>query len=248
MVPAERDGMTQHRKMARYSVIIPAYNEEENIEPLVDDLLKTLRGYDAEVVIVDDNSGDRTREISEKLGRENKNVQVIRRKTGPRGMGHTLMEGTQKASGEYVIWVMGDRSDRLETIKDMIGVAEYGADMVIASRYMKGGSRGELDADKAFFGSTYTAIARAIFGLPVHDITNAFRLIRKNVLKDVKTESGDFAISPELAIKAHMKGYKIREVPTTYYNRRAGQTKFKLFKMGARYVSLYALKLTYNTK
>jgi dolichol-phosphate mannosyltransferase len=138
---------------------------------------------------------------------------------------------------------MGDRSDKLETIKGMLGKLDEGFDLVMASRYMSGGSRGELEVDKAMYGSMYTSLTRMVFGIPVHDITNAFRGFRKSVLDKVKLESGDFAISPEFAIKAQLAGFRLGEVPTTYFNRRAGQTNFKILKMGLRYLSLFRYRL-----
>ncbi|MFH1055304.1 MAG: glycosyltransferase [Candidatus Altiarchaeota archaeon] len=234
--------------MVKYSVIIPAYNEDDNLTPLVENLLGVISDDDWEIVIVDDNSSDKTPEICDKLVKSNPRIRCIHRRRGDNGMGYALIEGTRSSRGEYVIWVMADRSDKLDIIGEMVGKLDRGYDMVMASRYMRGGSRGELGTDKAIYGSTYTRLARLIFRIPIHDITNAYRGFQREVFDHAMPEAGDFSISPEFAIKAHMNGYKLGEIPTTYFNRRFGKTKFNLIRMGIRYVSLFALRLTYKSR
>lgn len=223
------------------SIVIPAHNEEGNLELLINDLLKLRsdKNLDCEIVIVDDNSSDNTGKIADEFSKKFTDIMVIHRKKGNNGMGFALIEGTKKARGKNIIWVMGDRSDDLSTIPRIIDKINKGFDMVLGSRYMKGGSKGDLAIDKALLSSGYTFISRLIFGIPVHDITNAFRGFRKEIFNNIKPESGDFAISPEFSIKAHMKGYKLGEIPTRYFNRKIGRTKFKMLKMGLRYVGLF---------
>ena len=229
----------------KVSIVIPAYNEKDNLPPLMEDITEKVRVSDYEIIVVDDHSSDDTPKICEKLKEKYPNLTVIRRKKGKNGMGYALMDGSKKAVGEYIFWVMGDRSDKLESINEMVEKLDGGLDIVMASRYMPGGSRGELEVDKAVYGSTYTRLAKIFFGIPVHDITNAYRGFRKEILDKLDIKSGDFAISPEFAIKSAIKGYKMGEVPTTYFNRRAGVTKFNILKMGLRYLSLFRLKFTY---
>jgi glycosyltransferase involved in cell wall biosynthesis len=223
----------------KLTVVIPAHNEEGNIAPITDAVLQMFsrHGLDAELVIVDDNSTDRTKKISDSLARKHRNVSVIHRNESP-GMGNALKAGTNKAHGKYVAWVMGDRCDNIETIPKMVRKLDSGYDMVFGSRYMAGGSSGDLDRFKALSSSGYTVIARLVFGFRVHDITNAFRAFRKSVFSEVEIESEDFAISPEFAIKAHLAGFRLGEVPTTYHNRVFGKTKFRMMQMGLRYFGL----------
>ncbi len=219
------------------SIVIPAFNEEKNIPPLIDSLTNLINKerWNAEIVIVDDNSKDLTGKISDEIARKNKYVKVIHRKTGNNGMGFALRDGTYYAKGKYIIWTMADRSDKLETFPKILKKLKQGYDMVFGSRYMKGGSRGELDLLKAFLSSTYTRLCRVLFGIKVHDITNAFRGFKKELSENIKLESGDYAISPEFAIKAHLKKYRLGEVPTSYNFRKEGTPKFKISKMFFRY-------------
>ncbi len=225
------------------SIVIPAHNEEGNIAALIESLmeLRDKQKWECEVIIVDDNSTDNTGKIADRFATQYKNINVIHRKEGNNGMGHALIEGTRKAMGDIVIWTMADLSDNLDTIHELVkNLRLY--DIVFCSRYIKNGSRGDLGLDKAILSSGYTTMARLVFGIKVHDITNAFRGFRKEVFNKVVLEAGDFAISPEFAIKAHLNGFKLGEVPTTYRNRTAGKTKFSMLKMGIRYISLLKLR------
>ncbi|MFH0863357.1 MAG: glycosyltransferase [Candidatus Altiarchaeota archaeon] len=232
----------------KLSVVVPAYNEEDNLHPLVNDILEALGDGPSEIILVDDNSSDGTADLCDNLAASNPRISCIHRRKGDNGMGYALIEGSRAAKGEYVVWVMADRSDNLVSIREIVKKLDEGFDMVVASRYMSGGSRGELGIDKAMYGSTYTKLARLIFGLPIHDATNAYRGFRRKILEKAKIESGDFAISPEFAIKAHLAGFRLSEVPTTYFDRRAGQPKFNMLRMGLRYVSLFRLRLGYRRK
>ena len=216
------------------SIVVPAHHEEKNIGLLINDLLKLKNIWD-ELIIVHDNGIDDTGKIADEFSRRFNEITVIHRKKGVRGIGSALKEGTERASGDVVIWVMCDRSDDLNTIPRMIDKIEQGYDMVIGSRYMKGGSRGGLPAHKAVLGIVYSSLSRIKFGLKVRDVTNAFRGFKKTVFEDVDLESEDFSISPEFSIKAHLKGYKVGEVPTIYYRRRVGKPKFGLIDMGMKY-------------
>jgi len=220
------------------SIIIPAYNEEENLPFLLDDLL-SLKLKDTEIIIVNDNSKDKTPEIAERYSKKYKNISVINRTKGNNGMGFALVEGTKKAKGEIIVWLMADRCDNLETIPRMINKIKSGSDMVFGSRYMKGGSIGDNSKIKALLSGGYTFVASILFRFKVHDIGNAFRAFRKEVFNAVTLNRMDFSISPEFAIKAHILGFKLGEVPTSYTRRKEGVSKFKILKMGWEDVKLF---------
>ena len=185
------------------SIVVPAHNEEaglgEHISK-VQNLLKK-RKIAAEIVLVNDNSTDNTGLVCGKLARKYKNVRVIHRKSDP-GMGGALMLGTKHARGDIVVWLMGDISDDLNAIPKFIENIESGQDMVIASRYIKGGDPGNLQPMKKFFSKSFSVLSRILVGVPVHDVTYAYRAFRKNVASASKLESKNFAISPEFTLKA----------------------------------------------
>lgn len=230
------------------SFVIPLHNEEKNCRPGINRIVKFAQKnrLKYEIIPVDDRSSDKTRAILKGLASNNKNIKPIFRKDdgSEKGntMGKALITGTENASGKICIWTMGDLADSTDTYKDIIAKLSNGFDMVFGSRYMYGGSRGNLDVLKAFLSSSGTGLARFLFGIPVHDITNAFRGFKKNIFTAIKLEESGFAISPEFAIKAHLAGFKLGEVPTTYTNRVEGVSNFKLFQMTKSYLILY-LKL-----
>lgn len=214
------------------SLIVPARNEEDNILATVKRLEELP--FEKEIIIVDDNSTDATGKICDSLYPM---VKTIHRKENP-GMGSALKDGTKIANGKIVIWIMADLSDDLSSVPKFIEKIHNGADIVFGSRYMKGGSSGDLDPVKAFLSSTFTLLTRGLFGIPVHDITNSFRAFRREILDKVNPVSGDFSIAPEMALKAHMMGFKLEEVPTTYATRKKGKPKMKVFKTSMKYFLL----------
>ncbi len=229
----------------KISFVIPFHNEEKNAGPMIEQVAAYAKGqhWDFEVVPVDDRSTDKTKHVLETYAKRWKFVHPVYRDADSEHLGNTmgksLVLGTKKSLGDIIIWTMGDRADQPKTYGEIVKKINNGFDMVIGSRYMPGGSRGNLDPIKAFFSSFGTIIARFLFNVPSHDITNAFRGFRKEVLTNIKPRSPGYAISPEFAIRAHLIGYAIGEVPTTYYNRIEGTSSFKLFHMIIAYLAVY---------
>ncbi|MBI2010589.1 MAG: glycosyltransferase [Candidatus Chisholmbacteria bacterium] len=227
------------------SFVIPFHNEEDNVGPMLERVLKfgEQHRWRFEVVPINDRSNDKTGEILKRYKTRHKNIHPISRHDGGElgnTMGQALKLGTKNAHGRIIIWTMGDLSDDTKTYEAIVAKIQTGLDMVFGSRYMPGGSPGNLSFLKAFLSANGTLLARILFGVPVHDITNAFRGFRKNVFSTLNLASTGFDISPEFAIKAHQAGFKLGEVPTVYTNRERGIPKFKLWKMTRTYLSVYA--------
>lgn len=223
----------------KISLIIPTFNEKENIGNTLISLSEFLEKnkINYEIIVVDDGSLDGTIEFVKKISSKNKKIKLIVRTQNP-GFGFSLIDGSKNASGEIVIWIMGDLSDDFNNIPKMIKKINEGFDMVIGSRNISGGSRGDQSKLKAFGSEKYSALAKILFNLPVYDITNAFRAFKKELIHNVRLENGDFSISPEFAIKSHIAKYRLAEIPTVYKDRKHGEAKTKLFKMGAKYYFL----------
>lgn len=207
-----------------------------------------------EIIPIDDRSTDKTKEILLSLKNQFKDIvkPVFRKKdTEEKGntMGKALIEGTRKATGDYIIWTMGDLADDTKSYGEIFKKLTEGYDIVFGSRYMPGGSRGNLDPLKAFLSSWGTILAKLLFGIPVHDITNAFRGFNKTVFQSINLTSSGFSISPEFAIKAHLSGFKLGEIPTLYTNRKEGISSFKIYSMTISYLKTYIeLFLEYKIK
>jgi dolichol-phosphate mannosyltransferase len=229
----------------KVSFIIPFHNEEKNSPLMLERVLKYAiqKKLDFEIIPVDDRSTDKTSQILKEYSRINRAIKPVFRlkdnDTKGNTMGKALIEGTKIAKGNLIIWTMGDMADDTKTYGEIIIKLNKGYDMVFGSRYMPGGSRGNLDPLKAFLSSWGTLLSRFMFGIMVHDITNAFRGFKKEVFENISLKSSGFSISPEFAIKAHLNGYKLGEVPTVYTNRVEGVSNFKLYNMTKSYLTLF---------
>jgi len=223
--------------MEKISIVIPANNEEENLGILLEKLLafEKQNGLLFDVLIVNDGSLDKTGEVAESFAVREERLSVIHNRGTAQGMGSALKRGTRMTRTPVVVWLMGDLSDDLNTIPRMCEKMEEGYDVVVASRYMQGGSSGDLSAIKSFLSRSYSFFMRKVFHIPVHDINNAFRGFRREVFENVHLECDDFAISPEFIIKANRVKYRIGEVPTIYANRKMGKNKFRILRMMFRY-------------
>jgi glycosyltransferase involved in cell wall biosynthesis len=230
----------------KVSFVIPFHNEEKNCPKMmkrVAEYAKKNRLH-FEIIPVDDRSNDNTKKIIKDFAHKFSYIHPVYRKNSHdeegNTMGKALIEGTRAACGEYIIWTMGDLADDTDTYGEIIKKLEQGYELVFGSRYMPGGSRGNLDPLKAFLSSWGTVLSRLLFGVKVHDITNAFRGFKKKIFVKVSLSSSGFSISPEFAIKAHLAGFKLGEVPTVYTNRVEGLSNFKIFKMTKNYISTFA--------
>jgi len=220
------------------------YNEEGNASRILERMINNIEKWEGEyeLITVDDNSTDKTPQILQGYRDKFNCISLVTKRDNTRGMGAALIEGMKRATGEVIVWVMGDLSDDLNKIPEMVKKIGDGYDIVFASRYMKGGSSGDLGWLKAFLSSRFTVFGRIFFGVRVHDITNAFRALRAELAEKIKLEYMDFGISPELAIKAHILGYRLAEVPCSYKTRTAGKTKFKIARMVLKYLTLLKYK------
>ncbi len=239
----------------KVSFVIPFHNEEKNVTSMLDQVCKYAlsqrKKWDFELIPINDRSDDRTAEVINAYAGKNKRVRPVHRPKDDDAKGNTmgkaLLAGSEKAGGEVIVWTMGDRADDPETYGKIVEKIQSGFDLVFGSRYMLGGTWGSLDPTKAYLSSNGTVLAKLLFGIMVHDITNAFRGFRSDLLYRLRLDSPGFAISPEFAIKAHLAGYRLGEVPTVYYDRVEGVSNFKLWQMSVEYLTLYA-KLFVGTK
>jgi len=224
----------------KVSIIVPAHNEEENLPVLMKRLMPIAQKIgDSEILLVDDHSDDSTPRLCDEFEKKYMFVRALHRKTGERGMGFTLKYGTAAAKGQIIVWTMADLSDDPNVILKLVERIDSGADMVFGSRYMKGGTSGDLSPFKRFVSWGFTFASMLFVGIRVHDTTNAFRAFKKEVFEKVQPQYGDFGISPEFALKAHIAGYKLEEVPASYATRTKGVAQFKMLKMAIRYFGIF---------
>jgi len=162
------------------------------------------------------------------------------RNTLGRGALNAMKSGLRAAAAPYVLITMGDGSDDPRDIDAMYRLARDGADVVAGSRYVRGGRQDGGPVLKRTMSRTAGLSLHWLGGLPIHDATSNFRLYSKRLLNQVTIESqGGFELGLELTVKAYRLGMRVAEVPTTWRDRTAGESRFQLRKWLPRYLHWY---------
>lgn len=209
-------------------VVLPTYDEADNLERLVDEVLKRLP-ESRRLLVVDDNSPDGTGDIADRLAAERDDVSVLHREH-KEGLGPAYIAGFRKAldgGADLVLTMDADFSHDPAHIPDLLGAAR-GADLVIGSRYVPGGDINEWGPIRRFIsrgGSTY---ARVTLGLGVRDLTGGFKVIRRAVLQAIDLDtitSRGYAFQVETTYRAIKAGFRVVEVPIVFSDRRVGTSK-----------------------
>lgn len=212
----------------RVSVVVPTYNERENIEPLVTQLLALPTGV--EVIVVDDNSPDGTGEVADRLAAEHEGRVSVIHRAGKLGLGTAYIAGFQKAladGADLVCSMDADFSHDPQYIPAMVEKAEQGYDLVIGSRYVRGGGSTQTLNRKLFSWGANT-ITRVLLGLQAHDTTAGFRCYRGEVLQSLDLddiESSGYSFLFEMLYRVERQGWKVGEVPIMFEDRRLGRSK-----------------------
>lgn len=233
---------TKSQPLELLSIIIPARNEEGALPSTVEHLHLELRlnGIPHEIVVVDDGSTDNTWSVLQEIkGR----VPVLKpiKNSGQNGFGRALAFGMRQASGDAVVIMMADESDDARDVVKYWKGLNDGWDCIFGSRFMKGG--GVIDYPRFKLGLNRLAnlFIRVLFGVPLNDITNAFKAYRMTVIRGCEPLiSPHFNLTVELPLKAIVRGYSWTVVPITWRNRRFGVAKLKIKEMGSRYFFIVA--------
>ncbi len=216
------------------TIIIPVYNEGENIKTAVESIERDVK-YPYTINVIYDFDEDNTIEPAKNL-----NVNLVKNKYG-RGVLNAIKTGLESVQTEFAIVTMADLSDPAYVMNNMIDSAiKNNADIVCGSRYMLGGGQVGGPLIKKLMSMWAGLSLHYLAGLPVHDATNSFKLYRKSFLDSVTIEStGGFELGLELLVKAYKNGNKITEVPTIWHDRTAGKSNFKLIEWLPKYLKWY---------
>lgn len=219
--------------------MVPVYNEGENAAETLRGIVGQTRTRPLEVLVVHDFDEDTTVPVVQRLQAEMPELKLYRNRIG-RGVLNAIKAGLGAAAAPYVLVTMGDASDDPKDIDAMYALAAGGADVVAGSRYMRGGRQLGGPLLKRTLSRGAGLSLHWIGGLPVHDATSNFRLYSRRLLDRVTIEStGGFELGIELTVKAYLLGMKIAEVPTTWRDRTAGTSRFKLWQWLPRYLHWY---------
>jgi dolichyl-phosphate beta-glucosyltransferase len=214
------------------SVIIPAYNEEKRLPKTLREISDYLRkqNFESEIIVVSDGSTDRTCEVVEGVKSEIKNLELICEKIN-RGKGYGVKIGMLNARGKYRLFTDADNSTPISEIEKFWPEFEKGADVVIASRDIKGAI---LDPPQPLFrrfvGEVFKYLRKIIVGLwEVQDTQCGFKCFKGETAEKIfpKCEIERFAFDPEILLLAKKMGFKIKEVPVYWKNDLGSKVKFK---------------------
>ena len=220
------------------SIVLPVYNEGEAVVPVLRALSAGV-STPHELVVVYDFDGDTTVPVIAELASELPRLRGLRNDLG-RGVLNAMKAGIAGTAAPYVLISMADGSDEPHIVDAMVALARQGADVVAASRYMRGGHQLGGPPLKRLMSRTAGLTLHWFARVPTHDPTNNFKLYSRRFLESVTIESkAGFELALELTVKATVAGYRIAELPTTWRDRTAGQSNFRLREWLPHYIRWY---------
>jgi dolichol-phosphate mannosyltransferase len=228
--------------------VMPVYNEGSNIAGALAELYRNVP-LAKRVLIVYDFDEDDTVPVVRGLVADYPGVELVRNSLG-RGVVNAVRAGIAATTAEVVVITMADLSDDVAVVPRMVElIRDQGYDIVCASRYMRGGRQIGGPRLKGLMSRVAGISLHWLAGLPTHDATNAFRAYRRDLLAEFPIESrGGFAYSLEITAKAYAAGRRITEVPSTWHDRSAGQSRFRLRAWLPHYLRWYFYALTHRPR
>jgi len=208
-------------------VIIPTYNERENIEPMIEKLLGLPYGLD--VLVVDDNSPDGTAAIVEEWRKKSERVHLLRR-PGKMGLGSAYREGFRFAldrGAEYIFEMDADFSHDPGAIGEFLSAVQD-ADIVLGSRYLNGVTVVNWPLSRLILSYSANVYTRLVTGLPLADATGGYKCFRRRALEGIRLDrvtSEGYSFQIEMSFRCWKRGFRIKEIPILFVDRRAGVSK-----------------------
>ncbi|OHA05802.1 MAG: hypothetical protein A3I44_01865 [Candidatus Sungbacteria bacterium RIFCSPLOWO2_02_FULL_51_17] len=232
--------------MQKTVIVIPTYNERDNLRPLIEGVF-SLGLPNIQVVVVDDNSPDGTRALAEELAKTYP-LLIIHRKVKT-GIGAAYVEAFQTILNDpqkpdYIIQMDADLSHDPRTIPAMLAHAEK-YDVVLGSRYITGGAIVNWDLTRRLISRFGNFYARTVLWLPYRDLTGGFKCFRREVLEHIdlaSVSSVGYCFQIETTLKAHRKNYRITEIPISFTERRVGASKFKASIMLESFMKVFFMR------
>ena len=227
-------------------VILPTYNERENLEPIVRAVLAADDRVD--VLVVDDSSPDGTGEVADALAGSEPRVSVLHR-ARKEGLGKAYVAGFKHALERgyaYVFEMDADFSHDPKDLPRFLAEMEAGADVCLGSRRVAGGRTVNWGAGRKLLSAGGSLYARTILGAPVHDLTGGFKCFRRRVLEAIpldEVRSSGYAFQIELTWRALRKGFRVVEIPIVFEDRRVGQSKMSGAVFREAVVNVWKLRL-----
>ncbi len=225
----------------KLSVVIPAHNEEGCIEQTVRELIRTLvsEAIPHEVLVINDHSSDATEATLKKLITELPTLRYLNN-SPPNGYGFAVKKGLNHFEGDAVAVCMADASDPpKDLVKFYRAMLDQNVDCVFGTRFHRDSRVIDYPQAKLILNRIVNFSIRILFCFSYNDVTNGFKLFKKNVIVGTQPFWSDhFSLALEIPLKAIVRGYTYAVVPNDWINRKAGESKLNLFKMGPQYFSV----------
>ncbi|BDZ71816.1 glycosyltransferase family 2 protein [Methanobacterium petrolearium] len=207
-------------------MIIPMYNEEDNVLITLEEVKKVLKTYDSyQILAVNDGSGDQTLQLLEEFAKENPELEVLNHPVNM-GMGRALRTGFEKAEGDVIITLDADLSYDPKYITELIHeLRENHLDIVIGSQYMDGGETEDIPFIRLFVSKMANKIVGCALDEKISTVTGILRAYRKEVIDSIEIESSGTEINPEILSKAIAIGFEVKEIPVKLKGRKLGESK-----------------------
>ena len=226
-------------------VVIPTYDEKENIALLIKDIIQL--GLNISILVVDDDSPDGTGEIVARLAAEYPQVNILHR-YDQKGRGSAGITGFQKALTmpvDYIIEMDADFSHQPKYIPDLLKTIE-GCDVVIGSRGIKGGEEAGRNLLRTMITKLANSYIRWLLGLKVRDCTSGFRCFRREVLETIPLSnlySNGPSIVEEILYHCHKNGFRVKEIPIIFQDRKRGKSSLTFYKLLQTFFMIHKLRL-----
>ncbi len=221
------------------TIVIPVYNEGANFRTLWSQIASAIRTPFTAIIVYDFEEDDTLPVISEIVASGETRL-VLRKNAYGRGVTSAIKTGLEAVKSGPVLVTMADLSDDMTQVDQMYQLYAQGFDLVCGSRYMPGGRLVGGPFFKQALSRTSGLTLHYLRGVPTHDATNSFKLYDAAMVRELSIESvAGFELGLELTVKAFLNGYRITEIPSTWRDRAAGTSKFRLFKWLPHYLKWY---------
>ena len=218
-------------------IIIPIYNEGSTIKKLIKYLEKTIK-TNHKIFLIYDSHKDTTLKHLKKI--KSKKFKLI--KNNGAGPHSAVLTGFKKTKSRYVLTYMADDFFNGPIVDNMVNKMKNGSDIVVASRFIKGGIMKGAPFPKNYLVLISSYLLNKFTNISVHDSTNGFRLFSRKILEKIEIKSKvGFTYSIELLVKATYLNYKISEVPCKWFERKTGKSSFKVFKWFFPYLKYFLI-------
>lgn len=220
-------------------ILVPVYNEDRGILRLFEEIDREIRTPKRVMIIYDFEEDTTVPVVKEHMDDYSFQIDLVLNTMG-RGALRAIMTGMQAATEEMVLVMMADSSDRLNVVDRMCSLMADGYDLVCGSRYMREGKQHGGPFLKSLFSRMAGISLHMLTRIPTHDCSNSFKLYRNSMLRTIEIEStGGFEIGIEILVKAYVRGYKITEVPSEWFDREDGASNFHMWKWLPKYLYWY---------